>query len=112
MTDLITELKDVATEFQKNSSAKQELFKEMMPKVTFTKTGYELRTQILDIAAKMVKFDYDAKIGQINIQNQYDERSGTSVQTVEFPDVPGVTQVLDAAKQLYEFVNQNTSKRN
>jgi len=82
--------------------------KQFVPEVKFNKNGYEIRTQMLEMAKAQTWQDYNAKLGmfQTSVTKEGDE----VVTTVEMPQVPGVEQVLAAAQKFYDFVNQNTSK--
>jgi hypothetical protein len=82
----------------------------LIPEVKFNKNGYEIRTQLLDIAKDMVQFEYKTKIGQIELQQAQDAKTGQMVHTVSFPEVPGVDKVLEAAEKFNSFINGNGKK--
>ena len=77
------------------------------PEVKFNKTGFEIRTEMLELAKGILEFNYSVKVNEIELTGKRDEK-GNLVATVNFPDVPGVEQVLSAAKQLYDFVQDNS----
>ena len=83
--------------------------KEAMPKVSFNKNGYEIRTQVLDLAKQWSEFEYSQKFVGWEISQKRDKDSGQLVTTVGMPDVPGVDQVLETAEKFYNFIN-NSSK--
>ena len=87
----------------KQTQAMAEMVKDMMPKVTTNKNGYEIRTKVLEMAQGNVWNDYHAKLGafETSIKKEGDE----IVNKVTMPEVPGVEAVLDAAEKFYEFVN-------
>lgn len=80
-----------------------------IPQVKFNKNGYEIRTQVLELAKDTVWQDYNAKLGQFetSITKEKDE----VVTRVELPQVPGVDQVLEAAEKFYNFVTGNKTDK-
>jgi hypothetical protein len=78
-----------------------------MPEVKFNKNGYEIRTQLLDIAKDVVQFEYKTKIGQMEFSAQHDDKRGQVVHSVTMPEVPGVDKVLEAAEKFNAFINGN-----
>ena len=85
----------------------QTAVKEAMPKVTFNKNGYEIRTQVLDMAKAWSEFEYSQKWVGWEISAKRDKETGQVVTKVEMPEVPGVDQVLETAEKFYDFVNKN-----
>jgi hypothetical protein len=89
----------------KQTQAMAEMVKDMMPKVTTNKNGYEIRTKVLELAQGQVWQDYHAKFAGYEMAVTKD---GEEVVTkVEVPQVPGADAVLDAANKFYAFVNSN-----
>ena len=89
----------------KQTQAMAEMVKDMMPKVTTNKNGYEIRTKVLELAQGQVWQDYHAKFAGYEMAVTKD---GNEVVTkVEVPQVPGADAVLDAANKFYAFVNSN-----
>lgn len=82
-----------------------EQFRASMPQVKFNKNGYEIRTQVLEMAKDNVWSDYHAKFAGWEQTVTRDPESGEVVTTVTMPEVPGVDQVLDTAQKFYNFVN-------
>ena len=80
--------------------------KEAMPKVSFNKNGYEIRTQVLDMAKAWSEFEYSQKWVGWEISAKRDKDTGQVVSKVEMPDVPGVEQVLETAEKFYDFINK------
>jgi hypothetical protein len=80
-----------------------------LPEIKFNKTGYEIRSDILGLANKLVIEEYKAKLlGWEVSQNKDDE--GKIVTKVLAPEFPGLEKVLETAQKMYDFVNQNTKK--
>lgn len=75
-----------------------------IPKVAFNKNGYEIRTQVLEMAQNQMWQDYYAKVGALetSVRKEHDE----VVTKVEFPEFPGSDQVLETAQKFYDFVNK------
>lgn len=81
-------------------------WKNFMPTVKFNKNGYEIRAQILEIAASHSWQDYEAKVGEF--KTSVKKEGDTVVTTVEMPEVPTVDTILENAQKFYNFVNQKT----
>ena len=106
----MTEMAEKFSEIYKTTGIKPEAFTEalnkmpQMPKVNFNKNGYEIRTQMLEMAQNQLWQDYYAKVGALetSVRKEHDE----VVTKVEFPEFPGSDQVLETARQFYDFVNK------
>lgn len=83
---------------------------EAMPKVTFSKNGYEIRTDILAMAKDIVETEYRVKFNGWEMTAERDEKTGQIVNKVEMPTFPGLDKVLETAEKMYNFVNQATKK--
>ncbi len=97
---------DYTKQMQDAATAFTDQLKAAMPKVSFNKNGYEIRAQVLEMAQGQVWQDYHTKWGQF--ETSISKNGSAMVTTVTVPEVPGVDQVLDAAKKFYDFVNGNT----
>jgi len=80
--------------------------RETLPKVQFNKNGYEIRTQVLDLAKQWNEFEYSQKFLGYETSTKRDPNSGEFVTTVGMPEVPGVDQVLETAEKFYNFINK------
>jgi hypothetical protein len=81
------------------------------PEVKFNKNGYEIRTEILDMAKDIVQAEYTYKWQGWEMSAQRDEKTGQIVNTVTMPEFPGLDKVLETAEKMYAFVNQGASKK-
>lgn len=81
------------------------------PEVKFNKNGYEIRTEILDMAKGLVSEEYHSKFRGWELTVAKDERSGQVITTVAMPTFPGLDKILETAEKMYGFVNQNTPKK-
>lgn len=81
------------------------------PEVKFNKNGYEIRTEILDMAKGLVSEEYHSKFKGWELTVAKDERSGQVITTVAMPTFPGLDKILETAEKMYGFVNQNTTKK-
>ena len=79
-----------------------------LPEVKFTKNGYEIRTDVLNIAKELVLSDFNAKYHGWEITQSRDSSTGQILQTVTMPEHPTVEAILAAAEKLYNFVNNPT----
>ena len=80
--------------------------RETLPKVQFNKNGYEIRTQVLDLAKQWNEFEYSQKFLGFETSTKKDPNSGEFVTTVDMPQVPGVDHVLETAEKFYNFINK------
>lgn len=78
--------------------------KNMMPTVKTTKSGYEIRATVLDMAREVIWQDYYARWGQF--ETSVSKEHNEVVTRVDMPKVPGVEQVLETARKFYEFVDK------
>ena len=83
------------------------------PEVKFNKNGYEIRTDILDMAKGLITEEYHSKFQGWEMTAAKDEKTGQLVTTVGMPVFPGLDKVLETAEKMYSFVNQaaNTAKK-
>ena len=82
-----------------------------MPELRVSKNGYEIRTQILDMAKGLISEEYHSKFNGWEMTVAKDEKTGKLVTTVGMPQFPGLDKVLETAEKMYAFVNQNTPKK-
>lgn len=80
-------------------------FTPKLPEVKFNKNGYEIRTDILDMAKGMLSDEYHSKFQGWELTATRDEKTGQIVTTVEMPTFPGLDKVLETAEKMYAFVN-------
>ena len=90
-------------DFAKNAQTFAEMVKSNMPEVKFNKNGYEIRTQMLEIAQHQLWQDYHSRWGQfeLNVRKEGDK----VVTKMEMPEVTGVDKILETAQKFYDFVN-------
>jgi hypothetical protein len=81
-----------------------------LPEVKFNKNGYEIRTDILDMAKSMVSEEFHAKFQGWEMSTARDEKTGKLVTTVGMPEFPGLDKVLETAEKMYAFVNSGSKK--
>jgi hypothetical protein len=81
------------------------------PEVKFNKNGYEIRTEILDMAKDIVGQEFSYKWQGWEMSAARDEKSGTVITTVGMPEFPGLDKVLDTAEKMYAFVNNGAAKK-
>jgi hypothetical protein len=82
-----------------------------LPEVKFNKNGYEIRTDILDMAKGLVTEEFHSKFQGWEMSTQRDEKTGQIVSTVSMPEFPGLDKVLETAEKMYAFVNQGAVKK-
>jgi hypothetical protein len=75
------------------------------PEVKFNKTGFEIRTDILEMAKDLVAQEYTYKWQGWEMSANRDEKTGQIVTTVGMPEFPGLDKVLETAEKMYSFVN-------
>ena len=80
------------------------------PEVKFNKNGYEIRTEILEMAKDIVGQEFRYKWQGWEMSAKRDEKSGTIITTVGMPEFPGLDKVLETAEKMYSFVNNGVKK--
>ena len=85
-------------------------FTPKLPEVKFNKNGYEIRTDILDMAKGMLSDEFHSKFQGWELTATRDEKTGQIVTKVGMPEFPGLERVLETAEKMYAFVNQGTAK--
>ena len=75
------------------------------PEIKFNKTGFEIRTNILEMAKDLVAQEYTYKWQGWEMSASRDEKTGQIVTNVGMPEFPGLDKVLDTAEKMYSFVN-------
>lgn len=94
-------MNDVTKQFEQFS----EMMKAAIPQVKkVSKTGYEIRTTVLDFAQTQAWQDYHARWGQYEtvIKKEGDQL----ITRLTMPEVPSVNDVLETANKFYEFVTR------
>jgi len=81
-----------------------------LPEVKFNKNGYEIRTDILDMAKSLVSEEFHSKFQGWELTTAKDEKTGKLVTTVGMPEFPGLDKVLETAEKMYAFVNSGVKK--
>jgi len=81
-----------------------------LPEVKFNKNGYEIRSDVLQMAKDHVQNEYRAKYAGWEVTAQRDEKTNQVVTTVAMPEYPGMDKVLEAAEKFYAFVNTGAKK--
>ena len=81
--------------------------RETLPKVQFNKNGYEIRTNVLDMAKQFKEFEFQSQWNGWEITSKRDEKTGEIVNKVGMPDIPGVDDVLETAEKFYNFINNS-----
>jgi hypothetical protein len=83
-----------------------------MPEFRATKSGYEIRSDVLAMAKDLVAQDFHVKFQGWEMTATRDEKTGQIVTSVDMPKFPGLEQVLETAEKMYAFVSAgNTSKK-
>ena len=82
-----------------------------LPEVKFNKNGYEIRTEVLDMAKGLITEEYHSKFAGWELSAKRDEKSGQVVTTVGMPEFPGLDKVIEAAEKMYAFVNASSGKK-
>ena len=82
-----------------------------LPEVKFNKNGYEIRTEILDMAKGLVSEEFHSKFRGWEMSVAKDEKTGQLITTVGMPQFPGLEQVLATAEKMYAFVNQGVKAK-
>ncbi len=82
-----------------------------LPEVKFNKNGYEIRTDILDMAKGLVSEEFHVKFQGWEMTAERDQKTNQIVSKVNMPEYPGLDKVLETAEKMYAFVNQSTQTK-
>jgi hypothetical protein len=82
-----------------------------LPEVKFNKNGYEIRTDILDMAKGLVSEEFHVKFHGWEMTAERNQKTNQIVSKVNMPEYPGLDKVLETAEKMYAFVNQGTTKK-
>lgn len=88
-------------------------FKDLTPKlpeVSFTKNGYQIRSDILHLAKDLAQQEYQVKFAGWEMSATKDEKTGQLVTQVGMPEFPGIEKILETAERMYSFVSSNGKK--
>ena len=85
-------------------------FKAKLPEVKFNKNGYEIRTEVLDMAKDLVTQDFSYKWNGWE-QTVERDKDGNVVAKTTVPVFPGLDKVLETAEKMYSFVNGNPTNK-
>jgi len=100
---IIKQINEMASQLQKMADA----YKPQLPEVKFNKNGYEIRTQVLDMAKQWTEFEFAQKYVGWDVSAKRDPETGQVVTKVDMPAIPGVDNVLENAEKFYNFVNNS-----
>ena len=81
-----------------------------MPELKVSKNGYEIRTEILQMAKDLVGQDFHYKYMGWETTVEKD-KDGKIVSKVSMPEFPGLDKILETAEKMYSFVNQSTNTK-
>lgn len=96
----------MTTDFTKLAQDAADKVRSSMPQVTFTKNGYEIRTDILAMAKDLVQSEYNVKFHGWEMSADRDSNTGQIITSVAMPEFPGLDKVLETAERMYTFVNK------
>lgn len=80
------------------------------PEVKFNKNGYEIRTEILEMAKDLVGQEFSYKWQGWEVSAERDSKTGQVTTKVGMPEFPGLDKVLETAEKMYAFVNSGVKK--
>lgn len=93
------------TNFAENIVESVDKMKQFVPQVSFNKNGYEIRTEVLQMAKDLVAQDFQYKLDGWQLSVERTE-NGQVVTTVGMPEFPGLEKVLETAEKMYSFINK------
>ena len=79
------------------------------PEVKFNKNGYEIRTDILDMAKGLVSEEYHSKFRGWEMSVVKDEKTGQLISAVSMPEFPDLEKIMETAEKMYAFVNNGVT---
>jgi len=81
-----------------------------LPEVKFNKNGYEIRTEVLQMAKDLMVQDFHAKFQGWEITCERDPENKIRTK-IGMPEFPGLDKVLETAEKMYNFVNQTNIRK-
>ena len=81
-----------------------------MPEFKATKSGYEIRADVLAMAKDLVAQDFHVKFQGWEMTAKRDDKTGQIITSVDMPQFPGLDKVLETAERMYAFVNTGSKK--
>lgn len=81
-----------------------------LPEIKFNKNGYEIRTEVLQMAKDLIVQDFHAKFQGWELTCERDAQNKL-ITKVGMPEFPGLDKVLETAEKMYNFVNQGNMKK-
>lgn len=81
-----------------------------IPQVKFNKNGYEIRTEILEMAKDLAVNEWHSKYMGWELTQKRDDKTNQIVTTVAMPEFPGLDKILEVAEQMYSFVEKGAKK--
>lgn len=82
-----------------------------LPEFKVSKNGYEIRTEILQMAKDLVGQDFQYKYMGWETSVEKDPKTGQIVTKVGMPEFPGLDKILETAEKMYGFVNQASTPK-
>lgn len=79
-------------------------------KVNKSRSGYEIRTDILNLAKDIAMSEWKAKYAEWEFSIKKDEAAGKVITEINMPPFPGLDTILSTAERLYSFVNSSKEK--
>lgn len=80
-------------------------------KVNSSKNGYEIRTEVLEMAKDYIVQDFYVKWHGWELSTVKDEKTGQLVSKVEMPEFPGLEDILSTAERMYSFISNGTTSK-
>jgi hypothetical protein len=77
-----------------------------LPEVKFNRNGFEIRSDILDMAKNLVMEEFHVKFQGWEMSTKRDEKTNQVVSTLDMPEFPGLEKILETAEKMYSFVNK------
>jgi len=81
-----------------------------VPEVKFNKNGYEIRTEVLEMAKDLVQTEYSTKFAGWKLSHSRNSDGSVST-SVEMPEFPGLDKVLETAEKMYQFISAGNTKK-
>jgi len=78
---------------------------EMLTMSTTSRSGYEIRTEILAMAKSLLLDEFASKYSGWEISSEKDEK-GRILTLTTMPKFPTLPKILEVAKQMCDFVNK------
>lgn len=80
------------------------------PEIKKTKSGYEIRTELVSLAKDIALQEYNYKFNEWKM-SQEKMANGSYAVTTTIPSFPGLDMIMEMTEKMYKFVESGTVQK-